>query len=216
MTEERRRQPYKVLCGSFNIRSIKDRADDRNTIRARRDNLCSIFRVDASDRDDRDRDLASYRAQHLEVLHGPGILRRGAENRPEADIVRSCRGCGPRLFQAVRRNADDPLRTDDLASNLDRKIVLSEMDAMRIRCPRDVGMIVHDEHSSGAPRDPCKAERRLTNRSSAAPLVPVLKEPDARLKGLLENVGSVARDVLRIKDKVDAPDVTLTDYSTAP
>jgi hypothetical protein len=136
----------------------------------------SLIQRDAADRDNLETSgvCASRRLLHHREPYRvvPGCLGRGAEHRPDRDVVDGLTNGGVHLSGCVSREANDALAADDPPRGVRRKIVLADMHASGACQPGDVCAIVHDQlHVGAQPHDRCGCvEQPFTARSLGSQL----------------------------------------------
>ena len=98
--------------------------------------------------------------EHFDATrHDAGIFRGRAEHRAEADVIGAVLFGFPCLFEVMRRNADDFL-PHEFSTDLEWKVILTEMHAVGVTSQSNVDTIVDDQlafigsgRCSSAPRE---------------------------------------------------------------
>ena len=137
---------------AFGVVGRGDRRRHRDSFRARRRRLAPTFsgvipRARTPEGGFADRGPHEVRVRGSDrtpwSATGTPARRRGSPRR--------ARTARPNLFDRVRADSDQEVRSDDAPGVLDREIVLPEMDAVGIRKAGDVGPVVHDEENARLP-----------------------------------------------------------------
>jgi hypothetical protein len=119
-------------------------ANDRCGVGAGLPYLCYVLLVDSADGDDGQLHRSANFAEHFHAASGvPGIFRRRAEHRTEADVIGAFSLGVSGLFDVVRGNSDD-LLSDKLSAGGEGEIVLSEVDTVGVTGEGDIDAIIDD------------------------------------------------------------------------
>lgn len=110
-----------------------------------------IFRIDAADGVSGERDDAEDRAYEIESDEFGEVLGFGGEDGSDADVVRAVAERLFGLWEGVRGESDEAIRSDDFSSIGDGEFVLSDMDSIGIDEHGDIGTVVDNEGRSEFP-----------------------------------------------------------------
>ena len=81
-------------------------------------------------------------------------------------------------FSQGLAHAKDLARTDELAGDGRRHIVLADVDAVGIHCERDIDPVIYDKKHARFPAQGAKLRRLLDHFPGAGGLFPILDDTD--------------------------------------
>ena len=155
--------------------------------------------VSAADREPGQPEGVARRAHELESGRFRLGLRRRAEDRADAEIVRiALQLRGPR-----RGEPDKPIRADRTTSVGDRRVALTDVDAVGPGALDELGTVVQDEERAVRFAGPAKRYRRVDEVVGAELLLAKLDDVDAAAEGGVEELRRLAPMRPRLQDEVE-------------
>ena len=177
-----------MRCRGGRVRRLHYSGDNRNACDRTFRQHIHVVRIQAADRDDRDRHSAADIVQYGNRRYLGGDMRGGREDRARTEVVSTIligRLC--RLDRFCRR-ADDLVRAEQFSADRDRQIARTDVNACGIARNRNVYTVVNDERDLKAVCDRFDLLRQLQLRAAARLLLAKLNERRAAPAGLLDRV----------------------------